>query len=93
MVGDNEKVKSRRHGMSIKIFLSSTLRKYVASYDPLTGFATTVEGPISVNALCDILRIPTESVKIAMVNGRKVKMDHVVDQDDRIALFPPVGGG
>ncbi len=79
--------------MSIKILLSSTLRKYVASYDPLTGFETTVEGPISLKALCEILKIPAESVKIAMVNGRRVGMDHVVDRDDRVALFPPVGGG
>ena len=79
--------------MSIKILLSSTLRKHVASYDPLTGFETTVEGPISLNALCEILKIPAESVKIAMVNGRRVAMDHVVNQEDRIALFPSVGGG
>jgi len=79
--------------MSIKIFLSSSLRKYVEGYDPLTGVERTIEHPISVKNFCNDLKIPVEAVKIVMINGKRVAMDHYVEEGDRVALFPPVGGG
>lgn len=79
--------------MLIKIFLSSSLRKYVPHYDPLTGVKRIVEHPMSVKDLCRELKIPAETVKIAMINGKRVGMDHHVGEGDRVALFPPVGGG
>lgn len=79
--------------MSIKVFLSSSLRKYVEHYDPLTGIDRTIANPVRVEDLCNDLKIPAEAVKIAMINGKRVGMDHHVEKGDRVALFPPVGGG
>ncbi|OPX36822.1 MAG: thiamine biosynthesis protein ThiS [Deltaproteobacteria bacterium] len=79
--------------MFIKIFLSSSLRKYVDNYDPLTGLEKAIEHPVSVEDLCSDLKIPVEAVKIIMVNGKRVAADHHVGEGDRVALFPPVGGG
>jgi len=79
--------------MPVKIFLSASLRKYVPHYDPLTGVERTIKGPIPVSDLCRDLGIPFDTVKIAMVNGRRVTMDYRVEEDGRVAFFPPVGGG
>ena len=79
--------------MPIKIFLSSSLRKYVSNYDPLTGIERVLQHPVSVEDLCEELEIPAETVKIAMVNGKMVHMNQHVEDGDRVALFPPVGGG
>ena len=37
--------------------------------------------------------IPEENAAIIMINGRSVKLDTLLKEDDVLALFPPVGGG
>lgn len=37
--------------------------------------------------------IPPEEVAIVMVNGRRVAADAVLQEQDTVSLFPPVGGG
>ncbi len=79
--------------MPIRIFLSSTLRKYVPGYDPAVGVGKTIDAPMKLENLCREMGIPVETVKITMVNGRRVSLDHEVHGEERIAFFPPVGGG
>jgi molybdopterin synthase sulfur carrier subunit len=79
--------------MAVKIFLSSSLRKYAPRYDPLAGIERALDRPIRVRDLCKELDIPAETVKIVMINGKRAEMDAHVGEDDRVALFPPVGGG
>jgi sulfur-carrier protein len=79
--------------MPVQIFLSSTLRKYVAGYDPTLGVMKMIEAPMKLEDLCREMGIPVETVKIAMVDGRRVPLDHELHGEERIAFFPPVGGG
>ncbi|MBW1721150.1 MAG: MoaD/ThiS family protein [Deltaproteobacteria bacterium] len=79
--------------MALRIFLSSSLRKFVPSYDPDTGLDLTVEKGASVAEVCGILGIPADSVKVIMVDGRSKSLDHTLTGNERVALFPPVGGG
>ncbi len=79
--------------MPIKVALSSSLRKYIPSYDPFTGIEFTVDGPIQIKELCHRLNIPVNAVKFAMVNGRHVDMEYQLEGNERVALFPAVGGG
>ena len=37
--------------------------------------------------------LPMEEVAICMVNGRDADTEHVLQNGDTVALFPPVGGG
>lgn len=39
------------------------------------------------------LNIKPEEVAICLVNGRDVNAQHLLNDGDTIALFPPVGGG
>jgi len=39
------------------------------------------------------LNISPEEIAICLVNGRNVNEQHVLNDGDTIALFPPVGGG
>ncbi|MBW1734992.1 MAG: MoaD/ThiS family protein [Deltaproteobacteria bacterium] len=77
----------------LKVFLSSTLRRFSPGYDPSKGAELSVEEKISVSELCKIMSIPGDRVKIIMVNGRSATLDHELKGDERVALFPPVGGG
>jgi molybdopterin synthase sulfur carrier subunit len=79
--------------MPIKIFLSSTLRRYLPGYDSIIGMEYTADGEITVTELCRQLKIPADHIKIVMVNGRSEGMDYLLKGDERVGLFPPVGGG
>jgi len=50
------------------------------------------EGSKVLNIL-EPLEIPPQEVAICLVNGRNVNEQHVLNDGDTIALFPPVGGG
>ena len=79
--------------MPLKIFLSSTLRKYQPTYDPLKGLEVTVDGKKTVVDVCTKINIPPDKIKVVMVKGKSESLDYVLAGDERVALFPPVGGG
>ncbi len=39
------------------------------------------------------LDLPKEQVKLIFINGRKAELSTVLQEGDRLGLFPPVGGG
>lgn len=84
---------ARYRRMVLRIFLSSTLREYYPAYDPSEGIEVSLEGGTTLAALLERLRIPREQVKIVMVDGVHASLDDVLKGDERVALFPPVGGG
>jgi len=79
--------------MPLKLFLSSTLRKYVPGYQSLEGIDIKVEGDMTVRELSRHMKIPKEEIKMVMVNGRSEPLDYLLKGDERVALFPAVGGG
>lgn len=79
--------------MSLRVFLSSTLRAYVPDYDPLEGLELATDGEMSVAELCRQIKVPVDRIKIVMVNGKRQPFDYALKGGERVALFPPVGGG
>ncbi len=79
--------------MAVKIFLSSTLRQYVPEYDPSEGAEFSLKRKTTVSELCKLMSIPLAKIKIVMVNGKSEPFDYELQGDERIGLFPPVGGG
>lgn len=79
--------------MPLQVFLAATLRKYLPGYDAGTGHSMEVLEGTVVRDVAQNLGIPEEEVKIVMVNGIGAKLDTLLKGDERVALFPPVGGG
>ena len=79
--------------MAVRVFLSTVLRRYVEGYDGETGISLEPRNLETVRDICLHLAIPSEKIKLAMVNGRNVSLDHGIQDGDRVGLFPPVGGG
>ena len=79
--------------MPLKIFLSSTLRKYQPDYDPLKGLEVEFDEKRTVADLCTKINIPPEKIKVVMVNGKSAPLEYILTGEERVALFPPVGGG
>jgi len=79
--------------MPVTVFLSSTLRQYVPGYDPSEGALFLVDRKTTISELCRLIGIPEEKIKVIMVNGKDATVDHELNGDERVGLFPPIGGG
>lgn len=79
--------------MAVQVLLAATLRKHLPGYDPLTGRRVEVRPGTTVRELASSLNLPENEVKLVMVNGVIASLDQVLQGDERVAFFPPVGGG
>ncbi len=79
--------------MPVTVMLAANLRKYVPGYNAETGYKTNIEAGSTILDLARQLRIPEQEVKLLMVDGVAAKWDTVLAGNERVALFPPVGGG
>jgi len=43
--------------------------------------------------VCRKINIPVEKIKVIMINGKSESFDYILKGDERVGLFPPVGGG
>ena len=79
--------------MSVLVKLSTSLREHVPGYDPINGLQVAVNGTSTPLALAQSLNLPEDEITIIMVNGLHAALDTPVHDGDRVAFFPPVGGG
>ncbi len=79
--------------MSLQIFLNATLRQYVPGYDPYRGISLEVPAGTMVAQVLDRLGLPAQEVTLIMVDGRRREADFALQGDERLGLFPPIGGG
>ena len=77
----------------MKVFLSSTLRRYIPGYNPDKGHEIHVQNGTTVSNLCEQMNIPPDMVTIIMVDGRAEDLDHLLNGSERVHLFPAIGGG
>ncbi|THB78044.1 MAG: MoaD/ThiS family protein [Desulfobacteraceae bacterium] len=75
--------------MKININLFATLSPYL----PENSEAYTMEPDTRLDTLITRLGIPQEQVKLVFVNGKRQELSYVLDEGDRVGVFPPVGGG
>ena len=75
--------------MAIFLRCFATLSKY----QPEDGEALELLPGETVAELLDRLWIPPEQVHIVFVNGRKSPPETLLQDGDRVGLFPAVGGG
>ncbi len=79
--------------MPLKIFLNATLRHYVPDYDPHEGTSLEVAPGTTVFQVMELLHLPVQEVTLIMVDGRRQEADYVIQGNERLGLFPPIGGG
>ena len=75
--------------VNIELKLFVTLAKYL----PNTKTSYQVEQGTTVGELIGILGIPEDLVKLIFINNIRSKRDAVLKNNDRVGMFPPVGGG
>jgi molybdopterin converting factor small subunit len=79
--------------MEIKLRLFGDLRKY------LPGLAIGEEYPLVIESgatVKDVLLksgIPLDRIKIIIVEGRAKSLEYVLNDSERLSIFPPIAGG
>lgn len=79
--------------MEVKVKLFATLGEFAPDGESGKPFKVEVDQGATLKALLDRLDIPLESVRVRFVNGRARKVDYVLEPDDEVGFFPPIGGG
>ncbi len=75
--------------IEIELKLFVTLSKYL----PENSDKYEVHEQMTVEMLILSLEIPMEIVKLIFVNGKREDLSYQIQHEDRVGLFPPVGGG
>jgi sulfur-carrier protein len=79
--------------MQIKVVLYASLGRFNPEGRGYKEFTLEVPPGSPVAAVLDLLKIPAEEYKVAFVNNRHRELGEPLEAGDRVALFPPVGGG
>jgi molybdopterin synthase sulfur carrier subunit len=79
--------------MPLQILLNATLRQFVPGYDPYRGISLKISPGIPVSQIISRLEVPPEEVALILVNGVRQGADFLLQGDERVGLFPPIGGG
>jgi sulfur carrier protein ThiS len=77
----------------IEVRLYSSLRKYHPDPGGSQALAIRLGDQANLGKLLSDLKIPEEEVAVVMVNGRSEKKDYLLQNKDRVGLFPLIGGG
>ncbi len=75
--------------IKINLNLFVTLSEYL----PDNFEAYPIQENTRLDALVDQLGIPMDQVKLIFVNGKSAALDDILQNGDRVGVFPPVGGG
>lgn len=79
--------------MQVEVRLYAVLRLQ-ARADATNGvFSVDLPAGSTVTELLDLIRIAHGEVHMIMVNGTGRALETVLQDGDRVGLFPPVGGG
>ena len=79
--------------MKIEVRVFATLRKYLPELGIGEAKIIEFDEGITFEELLHQLGLPPDEVKIIMRNGLQTDMDKIIEDGDRIAYVPAVGGG
>lgn len=79
--------------MKIEMLLYASLGKLAPDKKPGSPFFLDLEDGATVGRALEKASIPTTIPMIIFVNGRHSRLDGVINDGDRVAVFPPIAGG
>lgn len=74
--------------MKVEVRLFATFRK-----GRWKNKVLNLEEDTSIEDVLKLLEIETDALGIALINGKHSNLDSSLEDDDVLALFPPIGGG
>ena len=86
---------SRSKKCKLKIMIKIDLKLFVtlSKYLPKDSRCLEIPEETTVEKLILDVGIPLEFVKLIFINGKRQDSNYRLKNNDRVGLFPPVGGG
>ncbi len=78
---------------NIEVRLFSSLRKYQPDSGDNDMLSVQVAEKARLSDLFSELKIPRKEIAIVMVNGKHEKDDYILQNGDRVGIFPMIAGG
>jgi molybdopterin converting factor small subunit len=79
--------------MKVELNLYATLAKFLPEKVKQAGGVIEVEDGLTVDQLMRYLNVPDDYVKLVFIDGVHAGKDSVLQDGNRLGVFPPVGGG
>ena len=79
--------------MQVEVRLYATLREFAPADANAGVFLLTLPDNATLGFLLTAIGIEAKKVHMRIVNGIMSSDDQVLKENDRIGLFPPIGGG
>jgi sulfur-carrier protein len=77
--------------MKVTVILYATLRKYGPAHGG-PRVMELIEGD-RLRRVLEVLEMPPDLEKVMLINGRPADLNAILQEGDRVVLFPPVAGG
>ena len=77
----------------VEVRLYASLRKYHPNQGSSEPLVMSLDNAARLGDLLDKLKIPREEIGVLMVNGNWQKESYLLQEEDRIGIFPLIGGG
>lgn len=75
--------------ITVDVYLFASLRRGAGDSQQ----ALALRARTSARDVVKRLAIPAMEIHLVFVNGRVASLDRLLQDGDRLALFPPIGGG
>ena len=79
--------------MKIELRLYASLSYYMPRQKDEETTHLEIQEGITVMELLEQLKVPSDAVKIVFLNGVHARGDEILNEGDRLGVFPPVAGG
>jgi sulfur-carrier protein len=77
----------------IEVALFATLRTYNPNGESSELFRMQMPNGTTIADLLNELQIPLGESKQAFVNNRRQQWDYILQEGERVAIFPPIASG
>jgi len=73
---------------TVYVRLYEELNDYLPEEKRKRKFSLSLKGPTTVKETMRLLGVPSEEVDLVLVNGESVPFSHIVQDQDRISIYP-----
>jgi molybdopterin converting factor small subunit len=77
----------------MKIPIQIKLYANLKQFTPPSADNYMVEKGMTIRQLLEKLKIPTDRIRLIFINNVKGELDSILKGEERVGIFPPIGGG
>ena len=78
---------------NVEVRLYASLRRFHSSPGSSEALGMSLDNETKLGDLLDKLKIPRQEIGVLMINGSWQKESYLLQDGDRIGIFPLIGGG